>query len=382
MIRITCSVKLHAFHLAEQLERHGMLDTLYTIYHQKKNPLLARIISRKDMENIPADRLKTFPHLAPLVKWGKYPYLTNTFFDSAVACHLKQNKDYRALIGWSGMSIRGLKQAKQDGKVVVIERGSSHIGFQIPLLEEEYSRWGFQFKRDNRVIDQEIEEYDKADYIAIPSDFVRTTFLLKGIADAKLFKNNFGSNSYFTPTQPKRSRFTILYVGNLSLRKGLPYLFEALQLLEMDTSLYDVWFVGTVQKEIQDMLPRYTRANWKFYGHINHYQLPDLISPCSVAIHPSLEEGLSMVIPQLMSCGVPVIATTNTGGADIIQDRQNGFIVPIRSPEAIAEKITMLFHDREKLTALQEQAQQYGQQFGTWENYGDRYALFLRKICK
>ncbi len=381
MIRISCSVKVHAFQLAEQLERHKMLDRFYTIYHQKKNPVLARFNSRKDAEQISLECITTFPWLAVYMRMLKNSFRTNRLFDIQVARALKTDPNYQALICWSGMSIRSMKQAKRDGKVVVLERGSSHIAFQIPLLEAEYARWGFQFKRDNRVVDQELEEYELADYITIPSEFVRTTFLQHGITDAKLFKNNFGSNGYFTPSQPKRSQFTILYVGSLSLRKGLPCLFEALHLLKIDPSLFEVWFVGSVQPEIQQMLPRYTRSNWKFYGHINHYQLPDVISPCSVAVHPSLEEGLSMVIPQLMSCGVPVIATTNTGGADIIQDGTNGFIVPIRSPEAIAEKITLLFHDREKLSTLQEHAQQYGQHFGTWYNYGDRYAQFLQTIC-
>lgn len=380
MICVSSSTKLHAFQLAEQLERHNMLSKLYSIYHQKKNPLVARFNSRKDVEKIKLDHVHTFPWLALVMRFKKDPFLTNSFFDSQVAKQLRRNTDYKALICWSGMSIKGIKQAKRDGKVVVLERGSSHIGFQIPLLEEEYARWGFTFKRDNRVIDQEVEEYGLADYITIPSEFVRTTFLQKGISNEKLFKNNFGSTSYFKPTKPKHTKFTILYVGSLSLRKGLPYLFEALQLLKMDPVLYDVWFVGTVQKEIQEMLPRYTKPNWKFLGQVNHYDLPDVISVCSVAVHPSLEEGLSMVIPQLMSCGVPVIATTNTGGADIIEDGVNGYIIPIRSPEVIAEKLSILFHDQLKLAAMQQHAQQYGQQFGTWDQYGDRYVSFLTEL--
>jgi glycosyltransferase involved in cell wall biosynthesis len=382
MIRISCSVKVHAFQLAEQLERHGLLNRFYTIYHQAKNPILARFNSRKDVEQISQAHIATFPWLAVYMRLTKDAFRTNRLFDLRVAHSLQKQADYNTLICWSGMSIRSMRQAKQHGKNVVLERGSSHIGFQIPLLEEEYARWGFTFKRDNRVIDQEVEEYELADYITIPSEFVRMTFLKKGILNEKLFKNNFGSTSYFKPTKPKHTKFTILYVGSLSLRKGLPYLFEALQLLKMDLALYDVWFVGTVQTEIQEMLPRYTKSNWKFFGQVNHYQLPDIISPCSVAVHPSLEEGLSMVIPQLMSCGVPVIATTNTGGADIIKDGSNGFIIPVRNAEAIAEKIVMLYQDGQKLTELQEQAIQFGQQFGTWNNYGDRYADFLQTISK
>jgi len=380
LVRISCCAKLHAFQLAEQLERNSLLDKLCTIYHQRINSTMARFNSRSDTEKIGLEHVVTFPYLAPLIKWKVDPHFINSIFDSRVALHLKRDVKYRAFIGWSGMSIRSVKQAKRDGKIVIVERGSSHIGFQIPLLEEEYAVWGFKFERDDRVIEQELEEYELADYITIPSEFVRDTFLKKGIADKKLFKNNFGSTSYFNPTKAKRSKFTVLYVGSLSLRKGLPYLFEALHLLKIDPALYDVWFVGSVQSEIQSMLPRYSKPNWKFFGHVNHYELPNMISPCSVAVHPSLEEGLSMVIPQLMSCGVPVIATTNTGGADIITDGGNGVIVPIRSPEAIAKALTVLFEDTAKLKSMQTDAAKFGQQFGTWDNYGDRYAAFLRQV--
>lgn len=380
MIRVSCCAKLHSFQLAEQLERYQILDKLYTIYHERINPILARFNTRKDVEKIALNHVFTFSYLSPLIKWKVDPFFTNSLFDSRVAHQLKRDSNYRALVCWSGMSIKAMRQAKRDGKLVVLERGSSHIDFQISLLEDEYTRWGFQFRRDNRVIDQEREEYALADHITIPSEFVRSTFLEKGISETKLFKNNFGSNNYFQPTQPKRMKFTIVYVGNLSLRKGLPYLFQALQQLELDPTHYDVWFIGKVQKEINAMLPAVNRSNWKFFGHVNNYQLPDLISQCSVAVHPSLEEGLSMVIPQLMSCGVPVIATSNTGGADIMEDGRNGFIVPIRSAEAIAEKLKLLFQQPEKLLSMQAHAQQFGQQFGTWDKYGDRYAAFMKKI--
>ena len=38
-----------------------------------------------------------------------------------------------------------------------------------------------------------------------------------------------------------------------------------------------------------------------------------------------------------MACGCPLISSTNTGGEDLFTDGVEGFVVPIRSPEAIAE---------------------------------------------
>jgi glycosyltransferase involved in cell wall biosynthesis len=380
MIRVSCPVKTHAFQLAEQLERKLVLDKLYTIYQSGKDPFTARFNKRRDTENIKLQHIKTFPYLAPLSRFRKDHFANNSVFDSLVAKELERHKEYETFIGWSGMSIKSIQQAKRDGKRVLIERGSSHIEFQIALLKDEYARWGFTFQDDKRVVEQEIVEYELADCVVVPSGFVERTFLEKGFPKERIFRNNFGSNTLFRPTQPKRDKFTVLYVGNLSIRKGLPYLFQAFEKLSIDPASFDVWFIGSITEEISKLIPRYERSNWKFFGHVGQHQLADLISQCSVAVHPSLEEGLSMVIPQLMASGTPVISTTNTGGEDIIENGINGYIIPIRSPQDIADRINTLYHDRELLSAMRNKALAYAEKSGTWEQYGDRYFEFIKSL--
>lgn len=380
MIRVSCSVKTHSFQLAEQIERAGLLSKLYTIYHSEKDTFTARFNKRKDFEKIALHHVKTFPFLAPLSRLRKDPFANNAIFDGLVSADLKRDPDYELFIGWSGMSFKSLTQAKRDGKKGIIERGSSHIRFQFSLLHEEFARWGYRFGGDDRVAKQEEAEYELADYVVVPSSFVANTFIDKGISPKKIFTNNFGSTSFFNPTAPKRDKFTILYVGNLSIRKGLPYLFEAIRKLAIDPAMYDVWFVGSIADEIRDLIPKYERPNWKFFGHVPFLDLPDVISQCSVAVHPSLEEGLSMVIPQLMACGTPVIATTNTGGEDIIQDSVSGYIVPIRSAESIAAKITTLYEDSNLLASMREHGLSFARKTGTWDQYGDRYMQFIKSI--
>jgi glycosyltransferase involved in cell wall biosynthesis len=381
MVRISCSVKLYAFQVAEQLGRHSMMDKFYTVYHSAKNPLLSKFNHRRDLEKIDIRKIKTFPYVAALIKLGSKPFTTNGLFDAHVASDLKRNSDYSIFLGWSGMSIRSMTQAKKDGKKIVLERASSHIRFQFQLLEEEYQKWGLIFKGDPRVAAQEEREYELADYVTVPSGFVERSFINLGFPKEKLFKNNFGANQYFSPSKPKRNKFTIVYVGSLSIRKGLPYFFEALKQITIDPASFDVWFIGKISPEIQKIIPNYQQPNWQFFGHVNHYELSDLISQCSVAVQPSLEEGLSMVIPQLMACATPVIATTNTGGEDIITDGSTGYIIPIRSATAIAEKLSLLYSDKTLLHALQQNAASYANQFGNWDQYGDRYATFLKQLA-
>jgi glycosyltransferase involved in cell wall biosynthesis len=377
MVNVSCPTKFHSFQLSEQLERRDILHKFFTVYHQKKNPILSRFNNRRDNEIISINKIISFPLLALLYQYDSDSFRNNNLFDSFVKKHLASHPDYRVFIGWSGMSLKSMKQAKQDGKILILERGSSHIRNQFSLLTEEYKRWGLVFKDDERVAKQEEEEYLLADYITIPSNFVKQTFLDRNHEPRKLFKNNFGASALFTITKPKAKKFTILYLGTLNIRKGLVYLFQALTKLKINVNLFDVHFIGQIGGEVKSIIPQYLQSNWKFFGHVGHHELSDYISLCSVAVHPSIEEGLSMVIPQLMSCGVPVIATTNTGGADIITDGVDGYIVPIRAPEAIADKLSKLFEDHDLLISLQTKARERAVQFGSWDSYGDRYADFI-----
>lgn len=380
MINVSCCAKFHAFALAEQLEKRGLLHRLYTVYHAKKNSWVGKFNKRKDPEVIDEQHIQTYPVLAPLFRTINDPFFINSLFDSLVSKSLSRDHDYKAFIGWSGMSLKSFTQAKKDNKITIVERGSCHISQQYELLSDEYRAYGKTFIKDKRVEDCELAEYDMADYITVPSLFAKKSFIDRGFDDSKLFVNNFGASSFFAPTGSKPAKFIILYVGTLSIQKGLIYLFKAMQLLGWPESQYEVWFIGTVTNEIKEIIPVYSKPNWKFFGHVAHHELPSYISQCSVMVHPSIQEGLSMVLSQVMSCGVVPIATTNTGGEDIISDGENGFIVPIRSPEKIAEKLSLLFEDRQLLAQLQKKAAHHAATISTWDNYGDRYANFIHSI--
>jgi len=315
-----------------------------------------------------------------LFKFRSDSFANNELFDKLVSKNLGKCFDYDVFIGWSGMSVKSIKVAKEQGKIVVLERGSSHISNQVELLSDEYALYNKKFKIDNRVVQKEIQEYELADFITVPSLFARQSFIKREFKTDKMFVNNFGSSSFFEPVKAKNRKFIILYLGGLTIQKGLIHLFKALELLKWKQTDFEVWFIGKISEDIKELIPQYRRENWKFFGHINHYELPKMVSECSVMVQPSIQEGLSMVLPQAMSCGVPVIATTNTGGEDIVTNGFNGYIIPIRSPKAIADRLNILFEDNVLLKSMQENAIMFSKKIGTWDNYGDRYVAFLQKI--
>jgi glycosyltransferase involved in cell wall biosynthesis len=382
MVTISCSGKFHAFALAEQLERHGLLNALYTSYAWQKNTLFRKVARRLDKEAIPVSKIHTtIPLAVPMKLFPGNAYLWNDWFDKHVARCLGK-KSGRVFIGWSGMSLQAIRKAKRLGMTAIVERGSSHIQYQDEILREEYGRFGKPFSIDKRVIAKELAEYAEADFISVPSKFAYNSFISRGIPASKLVLNNYGfgepGNIQAHTTPPEK--FKILYLGKLSVQKGLHYLFEALRSLPIPEKDYEVQFIGAAEPEIETLAQQQRMPNWIFSGHINYYDLPAHLAQCSVAVQPSLQEGLSMVIPQMLAAGIPVIASTNSGGEDVIREGETGFVVPVRNPQAIAEKIMHLYHNPDRLAAMRVAASQSLHNGLSWPDYGNRYAAFIKKI--
>ncbi len=377
---VSCSGKFHAFALVEQLQLHGSLSKFYTAYSSIKTPWLVRFAKRIDKETIEKANIKTNIFIAIGIKLFNNPHFWNSLFDRWVAFNLRFTKA-DVFIGWSGMSSRSIKVANAKGMLTIVERGSSHIEYQNEILHAEYKKFGIDFNIDKRVIKKELIEYQIADLISIPSIFVRNSFLEKKVSAQKLMLNNYGASNYFKPDNSligDKQKFRILYVGALSVQKGLIYLFEALAQLTEKGIEFEAWFIGAIDAEIQPLINKYKKDNWKIWGHLPHYDLPKYISACDVAVQSSLQEGLSMVIAQIIACKVPVIATTNTGGEDIIEEGKTGFIIPIRDAKAIAEKIELLYHNPEQLASMK----QNNLQVPTWEAYGVRYVSNISNLKK
>jgi len=73
------------------------------------------------------------------------------------------------------------------------------------------------------------------------------------------------------------------------------------------------------------------------------YDVPELVKACNVLVQPSISgEGLPRAVMESMGIGTPVVITTTGGGKEIIEDGKSGFIVPIKSPKAIALKVQEL----------------------------------------
>ncbi|MCP9486647.1 MAG: glycosyltransferase [Gaiellaceae bacterium MAG52_C11] len=80
----------------------------------------------------------------------------------------------------------------------------------------------------------------------------------------------------------------------------------------------------------------------------------ELIGAADILAHTAVREGLPLVLLEAMALGVPVVAVAATGVSDLVQDGVTGFLVPERSPEAIAAALERVLADEALRTQLGE----------------------------
>ena len=274
-------------------------------------------------------------------------------------------------VGHEGAGLWSGRAAQGRGIRYVCDRGCSHMGWKETLLEEEYDRVGLLYPGRPRTYDREIAEYEAANLIVVPSGFARDSFIASGISPARVATVPYGVNlDNFHPVGRERSeRFDVLFVGGLSVRKGAHDLFSAFDRLSHPHKRLTV--AGTISAEIREALSGpLGRPDVRVMGPVPHLSLKALMTNSDVLVLPSIEDGFGMVLVEALACGCPIIATTNTGGPDLITDGVEGNIVPIRAPDYIAERLQRLADDPDLQKQMSRSAALKARAIGGWRDYG------------
>jgi len=117
---------------------------------------------------------------------------------------------------------------------------------------------------------------------------------------------------------------------------------------------------------------------YRWLPYLPHAEILAEMLRHDVFVFPSLFEGLALVQGEAISQGLPVITTPNSGGTDILRPGIDSFVVPIRDPEAIAERLLQLHRDRALLQQMSDAARERAAQLG-WQGYKDRTVSLVRE---
>jgi starch synthase len=381
-VAISVFGKFHLFHLARQLQERGLLSHIVSTYPRRK----------LTGESIPPEYLLTFPYVhlpwLALNRIGRkddalgrdLSWLLALSLDAYAKQHLG---DSDVVVGISGSGLDTGRDVQRRGGHYVCDRGSSHIRFGDELMREEFARWQVPYRRvDPRHIAREEEEYAQADAITVPSEFARRSFIASGVSADKIARVSYGADwTRFRPVaEPDPETFEVLFTGHVSLRKGVPYLLQAFSRLRHPRKR--LRFVGSVQKELETLIRDggLPTENVEFLGIVPHANLKEIMSRSHVMVLPSIEEGLALVQGEALACGCPIISSTNSGAEDIISDGREGFIIPIRAPEALLERMERLVQEPALRAEMSAAALQRVKTLGGWDEYGTQFVRVLERF--
>jgi len=144
----------------------------------------------------------------------------------------------------------------------------------------------------------------------------------------------------------------ILFLGHISIEKGLLDLFDAISILTQDKNLnFSVDLVGDPinHQEFEDIIQQinvkkitnYINIREPIFGQkkIEHLKLADIF------VLPSHHEGMPMTILEAMAAGLPIIATSVGGIPDLVNNGINGFLVPPNSPTKLSDALKVLIQN-------------------------------------
>lgn len=374
---ISVGGRFHAFDLASQLIKHDSLARLITSY--PKFEVIKYGIPREKTKSVLLKEILErgwhgLPYLSNLL--GNPQYFISETYDKMAASFLTEADIFT---GWSSFSLHTLRKARRMGMKIVIDHGSSHIQHQDIILREEYSLHGITpVLAHPKIIEKELKEYEEADYVSIPSLFVKKTFLDKGFPENKLIHVPYGVDlTRFKQIAKNDNIFRVIFAGGMTLRKGVQYILQAMSELNLPNS--ELMLIGSMNDEMRPFFDKY-EGDYKWVGHVRQSELYKYYSQGSVFVMMSVEEGLSLVQPQAMACGLPIIATTNTGAEDVVRDGVDGFIIPIRDIETLKKKIIYLYENKEKREQMAQSAKTRVSRGFTWDDYGENIMTAYKKI--
>ena len=317
--------------------------------------------------------------LGPLSKKLVYRFSDrNTIARLAEKYFFKKESKSKYVYLWAGLSLDVFENFHRQGVKIIIERINCHQATAKSILDNAYAELGLPADHaiTDRSIDLENRKLAMAEGIFCPSPMVYKSMIENGVPPHKLLSTSYGWLPARFPnlnTEPRNNeKIKFLFVGTLSVRKGVPLLLQAWDEAKIDGELI---LCGSMEPNIKQKYGDYFQRD--DIVHIPFTQdIGDYYNSADVFVFPSLEEGGPMVTYEAMAHGVIPLVSEMGAGA-IVQDRKNGLILP-HDKDAWVSTLKAVAKSKALQLNLGRCARQRALNF-TWENVAAERAKLLKK---
>jgi starch synthase len=354
------------------------------------------LLARRSFPEAPREKVRSVPsremirlavRFSPLERFltaGERPFSVvgmYRHFDTRVARRLR-NLGADAVYAYEGGAFHTFQEARRRGIKTVYELTTGHWRWKRQMLEEEAERnpasapYLSQLKDSDRHLAEKGEELELADFVFVPSQHVRRT-LAGVIPDERIRVIGYGAPSVESRRRDVRASsqpLRVLFAGALSRQKGIAYLLDAVALMNTQLELTLIGRRLGADPRVDEACGKY-----RWLQSVSHRQMLEAMMQSDVLVLPSFSEGFGLVVTEALACGVTVIVTPNVGASDLVCDGKEGFVVPVGSSEAIADRLNALEEDRALLAQMSLNAQTTAAA-QPWAEYRRNFAENVRAV--
>lgn len=204
---------------------------------------------------------------------------------------------------------------------------------------------------------------------------------------------NSAEEENFRPRSKKKARGSlylplekkiILSVGRLAPIKGISYLIRAMpSILQTQEAILVIIGDGPERSDLQHLVDVLNLQLYVlFLGQMNPKKLALYYNAADVFVSPSLIEGHPVVLLEAMASGLPVIATDVGGNKETVINEVNGFLVPSKNPQALAQAIDVVLGNEALRQRFSEKSLEIYHKNFSEKTQVTRYLFIYQEILK
>ncbi len=259
--------------------------------------------------------------------------LGNLAFDAAAARQLPNGAEH--LLAFNGQALRQIGTARRRGyRSVSLISANSHLAHVAARHRCAYRQYPLERPWSLRNVHRNLIEYDAADLVYVSSRYAWETFVDRGFAAERLRLFPLTPHERFRPRvdPPSSGVFSIVYVGSLSVHKGVPLLIDAVQRLpyeDLRLVLVGGWGSHGMRRYLESACARDARISVQPGDPLPH------LRQAAVCVHPTYEDGFGYAPAEALACGVPIIVSEDTGMKELVRPGVDGLVIPTGDLEAL-----------------------------------------------
>lgn len=394
----------HSFRVAEALEKRGMLYRYVTTVYDKDSSLLMKITKRflkgdnlnrankRKMKTVDDSKVVQFCELSGLLlllvlridksrkisEWLEH-HISVKFQKKLAKFIIKEKIGVVISYDVNSSVLFDILKDKAPEVIRIIDDAHPNRNYLYKVYNEkldackefavtyEAEAGGFLVKKN--VADSYGIESKKADLHIVASTFSKESVKYNGFKDEQIIIAPYGvNNTAFIPLNKDYNHgLKVLFVGEVNQRKGIVQILDSAKYLKSNN--YDIEFniVGAGKSFHEELYTPYEKYV-NFRGRVSFEDLQKFYGTSHIFVFPSMGEGFGLVLLEALSAGLPIIASKNCGGPDIIEEGVNGFTVDAGDTSQLTERILWFYNNMDKLSEMQQKAIDSVKD-KTWENY-------------